>query len=219
MSSEYVTLRRDENQALALGRFAIDFLAGRLGEPSESVYRRVELFHLDSVACAVSAIACKTNAPTVLRAEALDYRCDDPSRGATILGSSVSVMPEKAVAANCSAAREWDANGTNFGYNPARGHTRGEFGHNDFYPVAVAAAQQRGLDGRGTLRAMILLDEIRGRFAEVFALKDHKIDHVVHGGIASAVVYGAVLGASASHALLGVTRQGTPVADESTRSD
>jgi 2-methylcitrate dehydratase len=92
--------------------------------------------------------------------------------------------------------REWDANGTNFGYNPTRGHTRGEFGHNDFYPVAVAAAQQRGLDGRRTLAAMICLDEIRGRLAEVFALKDHKIDHVVHGAIASAAVYGAVMGAT-----------------------
>jgi 2-methylcitrate dehydratase len=43
---------------------------------------------------------------------------------------------------------------------------------------------------------MLLLDEIRGRLAEVFSLKDHKIDHVVHGAIASAVVFGAVLGAS-----------------------
>ncbi len=43
---------------------------------------------------------------------------------------------------------------------------------------------------------MVTLDEIRGRLAEVFALKNHKIDHVVHGAIASAAVYGAVLGAS-----------------------
>ncbi len=193
MADRSVTLRRDENQALALGRFAIDFLAGRLGEPDERVLRRVELFHLDSIACAVSAIACGTSAPTVLRAEALDYRCE---HGVPLLGSRTCVMPEKAVVANCAAAREWDANGTNFGYNPARGHRRGEFGHNDFYPVAVAAAQQRGLDGRQTLRAMLLLDEIRGRLAEVFALKDHKIDHVVHGAIASAVVYGAMLGAT-----------------------
>ena len=74
---------------------------------------------------------------------------------------------------------------------------RGEFGHNDFYPVAVAAAQIAGLDGRQTLLAMLCLDEIRGRLAEVFALKDYKIDHVVHGAIASAAVYGAVLGATA----------------------
>ena len=47
--------------------------------------------------------------------------------------------------------------------------------------------------GRQTLRAMLLLDEIRGRLAEVFALKDYKIDHVVHGAIASAATYGALL--------------------------
>ncbi|MBI3464902.1 MAG: MmgE/PrpD family protein, partial [Planctomycetes bacterium] len=79
----------------------------------------------------------------------------------------------------------------------ARGHTRGEFGHNDYYPVAVAVAQLAGFDGRQTLKAMLLLDEIRGRLAEVFALRDYKIDHVVHGAIASAAVYGAVLGATA----------------------
>jgi len=44
---------------------------------------------------------------------------------------------------------------------------------------------------------MLVLDEIRGRLAEVFALKDHKIDHVLHGAIASAATYGALLGATA----------------------
>lgn len=46
------------------------------------------------------------------------------------------------------------------------------------------------------LRAMVLIDEIRGRLAEVFSLKTYKIDHVVHGAIASAATYGALLGAS-----------------------
>jgi len=46
-------------------------------------------------------------------------------------------------------------------------------------------------------KGMILLDEIRGRLAEVFSLKTYKIDHVVHGAIASAITYGALLGASA----------------------
>lgn len=194
MSNEYTTLQRDDNQALGLGQYAIDLLSGRHGGPDECVYRMVERFHLDSIACAVSALACGTNAPNVLRREALEY--PDPN-GVPCLGSAVRVAPEKAVLANSSAAREWDANGTNFGYNPARGATRGEFGHNDFYPVAVAAAQQQGWDGRQTLRAMIAIDEIRGRLAEVFALKNHKIDHVVHGAIASAAVYGAAMGATA----------------------
>ena len=197
MSNECVVLSRAENQALGIGRFAIDFLAGRFPDPAPAVFGKVEQFHLDSIACAVSALAEGANAPAVLRREALEYRPREASHGAPLLGSRERVMPEKAVVANSSAAREWDANGTNFGYNPARGATRGEFGHNDFYPVAVAAAQLRGLDGRQTLKAMILLDEIRGRLAEVFALKNYKIDHVVHGAIGSAATYGAVLGATA----------------------
>lgn len=196
MSADSITLRRDENQALGLGRLAIDFLAGRIGQPGAAALARVEQFHLDSIACGVSALACGTNAPNLLRREALDYPLAAPL-GATCLGSARAVKPEKAVAANCSAVREWDANGTNFGFNPARGASRGEFGHNDFYPVVVAAAQQRGLDGQQALRGMLLLDEIRGRLAEVFALREHKIDHVVHGAIASAAVYAALLGATA----------------------
>ncbi|MGI9015239.1 MAG: MmgE/PrpD family protein, partial [Phycisphaerales bacterium] len=65
-----------------------------------------------------------------------------------------------------------------------------------FYPVAIAAAQQRGLDGQAAVRGMILLDEIRGRLAEVFSLKTYKVDHVVHGAIASAATYGAMMGAT-----------------------
>jgi 2-methylcitrate dehydratase len=196
MSNTYVTLPRSENQVRGLAQYALDFLANTGTGPDETVYRMVERFHVDSIACGVSALACGTNAPRVLRAEACDYAVTNPRRGVPLLGSRLRVAPEKAVVANSSAVREWDSNGTNFGYNPTRGHTRGEFGHNDFYPVAVAAAQLAGLDGRQTLRAMILLDEIRGRLAEVYGLKEYKIDHVVHGAIASAVTYGAVLGAT-----------------------
>merc|ERR1711862_929019 len=91
-----------------------------------------------------------------------------------------------------------DSNGTVFGYNPnIPGHTAGEFGHNDFYPVIMAAAQVTGdIDGKKALKAMIAVDEIRGRLAEVFSLKSYKIDHVVHGAIASAAVYGALLDAT-----------------------
>ncbi|MEX2315509.1 MAG: MmgE/PrpD family protein [Pirellulales bacterium] len=196
MVDSYLVLGRKENQARGIGQYALDMFAGRHAGPSDAVLRRVELFHLDSVACGVSALACGANAPTVLRREALEYRVSGPESGVPMFGSKLLVAPEKAVLACSAAVREWDANGTNFGYNPARGATAGEFGHNDFYPVAVAAAQLAGLDGRQTLRAMTVLDEIRGRLAEVFALKNHKIDHVLHGAIASAAVYGAVLGAT-----------------------
>ena len=195
MATDFLILPPDTNQVRGLAQYAIDFLAGRY-LPGGLVLRSVERFHLDSVACAVSALACGANAPRVLRQEALSYRVSPAEPGAYCLGSRVAVRPEKAVLANCAAVREWDANGTNFGYNPARGHTKGEFGHNDFYPVAVAGAQLCGLDGKRALLAMLALDEIRGRLAEVFSLKTHKIDHVVHGAIASAVVYGAMLGAT-----------------------
>lgn len=116
------------------------------------------------------------------------------------IGSSIKVCPEKAALANISAMREWDSNGTVFGFDascPSR--QAGEFGHNDFYPVVIAACHVNPIyDGKKILKAMILLDEIRGRLSEVFSLKTHKIDHVVFGAIASAVVYGTLLQASVS---------------------
>lgn len=195
--SSAVTLPADSNQALGIGQYAKDFIGGKYGDNIDAhVWERIEMFHTDSVMCGVSALALKTNAPTVLRAECDEY--PDP-KGATAFGSSVKCAPEKAICANASAVREWDSNGTVFGYNPSiPGHTAGEFGHNDFYPVVVAASQVTGnVDGKTALKAMICIDEIRGRLAEVFSLKSYKIDHVVHGAIASAAVYGALLGASA----------------------
>ena len=204
----HVTLPADTNQALGIAQFAIDFLSdepGKRGEPDQTVLDRTNLFFTDAAICGLSALALGTNAPTVLRHEALSYRIVEGAKpigrarhlGATVFGSNVAVQPEKAILANSSAVREWDSNGTNFGYNPELGHTAGEFGHNDFYPVAIAAAQLAGLDGKAALRAMVCLDEIRGRLAEVFSLKTYKIDHVLHGAIASAAVFGAMMGATA----------------------
>jgi len=189
-----VSLPKNSNQALGIGEFAVEFMSGSVGEPDQAVLDKTAMFFTDAVLCGLSAIAVKTNAPTVLRDEALDF---PTKNGATVFGSSCSVFPEKAILANCAAVREWDSNGTNFGYNPGLGHTAGEFGHNDFYAVPIAAAQVMGLDGSTALRGMVLLDEIRGRLAEVFSLKTYKIDHVVHGALASAAVYGAMCGATA----------------------
>jgi 2-methylcitrate dehydratase len=195
-ANQFVTLTRNSNQARGIAQYALDMIQGGHPGPSDAVLQKVEQFHLDSIACGVSALAARANAPTVLRQEALEYPAPRERGGVPMFGSTTTVAPEKAVLACSSAVREWDSNGTNFGYNPQRNATAGEFGHNDFYPVAVAAAQISGADGRKTLVAMATLDEIRGRLAEVFALKNHKIDHVVHGAIASAAVYGAMLGAS-----------------------
>ena len=211
----HVFLSADSNQALGLGHFAVNFIHAKPGAssaggaPDASVFQRTNMFHVDATICGLSALALRTNAPTILRAEALRYHpaprgtgslagFGSPAGrlGATVFGSAIDCMPEKAICANSSAVREWDSNGTNFGYNPALGHTAGEFGHNDFYPVAIAAAQLMAKDGQFALRGMILLDEIRGRLAEVFSLKTYKVDHVLHGAIASAATYGAMLGAT-----------------------
>ncbi|MBX3323615.1 MAG: MmgE/PrpD family protein [Phycisphaeraceae bacterium] len=206
--NQYVTLPADSNQALGIARYAIDFLSsepGKRGEPGSDVLEKTTLFHTDAALCGLSALALGTNAPTILRREALTYSIGPDAApigrsersGATVFGSRTLVQPEKAIVANAAAVREWDSNGTNFGYNPRLGHTAGEFGHNDFYPVCIAAAQMAGRSGADALKAMICLDEIRGRLAEVFSLKSYKVDHVVHGAIASAAVFGAMLGATA----------------------
>lgn len=205
--NQYVELPASSNQALGIARYAIDFLSdepGKSGTPDASVLERTRLFHTDAVVCGLSALALQTNAPRLLREEALQYPVTNATRaigratrkGATVFGSGVEVQPEKAIVANSAAVREWDSNGTNFGFNPRLGRTAGEFGHNDFYPVCISAAQMAGKSGAEALRAMVCLDEIRGRLAEVFSLKTYKIDHVVHGAIASAAVFGAMLGAT-----------------------
>jgi 2-methylcitrate dehydratase len=186
-------LARDSNQALGIGQFAVDFIKGK-GKPAQAVLDRTLMFHTDSVLCGLSAIGLNTNAPRILRDEAADY--PRTTGGVPVFGSTTRVAPEKAIVANSAAVREWDSNGTNFGFNPKLNHVAGEFGHNDFYPVAIAAAQLANKHGAFALRGMVLLDEIRGRLAEVFSLKTYKIDHVVHGAIASAATYGAMLGAT-----------------------
>ncbi len=206
--SAFVKLPADTDQALGIARYAIDFLSSdpeKRGSPDASVLRRANLFQTDAVICGLSALALRTVAPNVLRDEALSYPVTPEAwspagsvqSGATVFGSGTLVHPEKAIVANSSAVREWDSNGTNFGYDPARGNTAGEFGHNDFYPVCIAGAQMAGRSGEDALLAMVCLDEIRGRLGEVFSLKSYKIDHVVHGAIASAAVFGALLGGTA----------------------
>ncbi len=81
VKNDFVTLGRDENQAHGISQYAIDFVSGKFAGPDAAVEVRTELFHADSIACAVSALACGTNAPTVLRREALRYACSPPNRG------------------------------------------------------------------------------------------------------------------------------------------
>ena len=195
-------LKRNTNQARLLAEYGRDFM--RNGKPTVDVLERTKKFHTDSVLCGISALALKTNAPSVLKQEAIltsTKRIDasKSTHGFTkCFGSNEFVMDTKGIAANCSAVREWDSNGTVFGYrSDSKEHQAGEFGHNDFYPVVIAAAHQNSnISGQQTLKGMLLLDEIRGRLAECFALKKYKVDHVVHGAIASIVTFGVMLDAS-----------------------
>lgn len=114
------------------------------------------------------------------------------------IGSKVWSYSEKAIAANVAAVREFEANGTYVGYNPIQKKYRaGEFSRNDYYSAVIAACHNNpNYDGEDALKGMILLDEIRGRLSEAFNLKEHKIDHVLYGAIATACTYGAMVDAS-----------------------
>merc|ERR1719181_2618385 len=93
-----VTLPADSNQALGIAQYAKDFIDGKYGDNiGDFTWQRIEMFHTDSVMTGTSALALKTNAPTILRDEALDY--PDP-KGATVFGSSRKCAPEKAICAN-----------------------------------------------------------------------------------------------------------------------
>src|SRR5262245_9205062 len=72
-SKAATVLTRYSNQALGIGQFAVYFMSGRLGKPSQAVLDRTLLFHTDAVLCGLSAIGLGTNAPTLLRAEAMEY--------------------------------------------------------------------------------------------------------------------------------------------------
>ena len=134
----------------------------------------------------------------MLRREALKTRPAAQDIGGICFGDPTIVDSARSVAANVAAVREWDSNGTNFGFDKDAGRTAGEFGHNDFYPVAIAASREAGFDGNGALRVMLLIDEIRGRLAEVFPLHAYAIDHVHHGAVASAAAFTAALGGTVS---------------------
>ncbi len=136
MSAELL-LPRDSNQVRGLAQYANDFLAGAYAPPSDSALARTEHFFVDSVVCGISALALKTNAPTILRDEALRYAA--AAQGATVFGSARLVAAEKAILANCAAVREWDSNGTISVTIRHAAISRANLEHNDFYAVVVAA--------------------------------------------------------------------------------
>ena len=80
----YTTLYKNTNQAQGLAKYAIKFMAQDHAKIDEAVYDRVRLFHTDSIISGISAIAMKTNAPNLLRYEAInEYRVDPQTKGKT----------------------------------------------------------------------------------------------------------------------------------------
>jgi 2-methylcitrate dehydratase len=57
---------------LGLADYAKDIMSQDYSKIDDEIYDRVRLFHTDSVICGISAISMKTNAPTILRNEALE---------------------------------------------------------------------------------------------------------------------------------------------------
>lgn len=118
---------------------------------------------------------------------------------AKLFGSDKYTNIEKVVAANISATQDLSSNGFSLGYSidePKRKNT-GDIDYNSFYPVVIAASHVNPeIDGKKALKAMILLDELRGRLEESLCLREYNIDHSVYGGFASTVVYGALLNAT-----------------------
>lgn len=154
-----LVLKKEGNQAHELAKYAISFM--EKGNPAPQVLERSKMFHTDSVLCGLSALALKTNAPHVLRNEALEQTLGKGTKleHAKVFGSTEYVPFEKAICANASAVREWDSNGTVFGYASDPSRQAGEFGHNDFYPVVIGASHlNEKIDGATALKAMVLQD-------------------------------------------------------------
>ena len=71
--------------------------------------------------CGLSALALRTNAPSILKDDAIkNYSIGNRNLGGLCFGSNSKVHIEKAICANSSAVREWDSNGTVFGYRKER---------------------------------------------------------------------------------------------------
>lgn len=96
-------------QALGIAQYAIAFMGGDAksqGTPSAAVLDRTNLFFVDACLCGASALALKTNSPTVLRNEALMYPME---KGATLFGSSVrcTALPHHCEEAFCISWQPW----------------------------------------------------------------------------------------------------------------
>ena len=119
------------------------------------------------------------------------------SGGACCFGSKVRVKPEKAVVANCFGRARMGLQRHELRLQPGPRPHRGEFGHNDFYPVAVAAAQHGRLGRRAALRGDVG-DRRNSRPAgrSVFAQNVQDRSRACTARLPRRPCYGAMLGAT-----------------------
>lgn len=85
---------RQHQPGRGLAEYAFDFIAAKY-LPGEQALAQVERFHLDSVGCALAALAIGANSPRLLRREALSYARGDNQQGASCFGSTVPVARKK----------------------------------------------------------------------------------------------------------------------------
>ena len=97
LPDKHVVLPADTNQVVGLAEYAKEFLEGKAA-PSDAVLTRTNLFFTDAMLCGASALALRTNAPTVLREEAKMYPLSLESGGIPLLGDRTTTHPEKALA-------------------------------------------------------------------------------------------------------------------------
>jgi hypothetical protein len=76
------------------------------------------------------------------------------------------------------AVREWDSNGTNFGYNPELGTPPASSGTTTSTPSPSRPRRCSGPTAPRRSAAWCCTTRSAGRLAEVFSLKTYKIDHV-----------------------------------------
>jgi hypothetical protein len=151
-------LPADSNQALGIAQYAIDFLGdgprGQRGDPSEAVLTHTNRFMTDAAICGISALALGTNAPTVLRNEALDHPARTGRSGATVFGSE---RPRSAPRRPSSPTAPPSASGTptapTSATTPSAATPPASSATTTSTPSPLAAAQITGADGRTALKA------------------------------------------------------------------
>jgi 2-methylcitrate dehydratase len=148
--------------------------------PPEVVHRAKALI-IDTLGCAIAGRVGE--APQIAMDLALEITSKVP---ATILGTSKQTSMEFAAFANDAMIRYLDFND---------GYTALTAGHpSDSIGALLTAAEIARADGRALITATVAAYEIYCRFSDTTHLKEFGFDHVIPGGVASALGAARLLG-------------------------